>query len=55
VHNDDGMVGRVLTRREVVRLIGAGGAAALAAGAATTWPLGAVGVVRPTGERPVRR
>ena len=30
MQNDDELVGRVLTRREIVRLLGAGGAAALA-------------------------
>lgn len=33
MQHDDELVGRILTRREVVRLIGAGGAAALAIGA----------------------
>jgi len=33
MQNDDELVGRVLTRREIVRLLGAGGAAALAFGA----------------------
>ncbi len=44
MNNDDEMVGRILSRREVVQLIGAGGAAAVVGGVAATWPLGAVGL-----------
>jgi protocatechuate 3,4-dioxygenase beta subunit len=42
VHNDDGTVGRILSRRQVVQLIGAGGAAAMF-GAAAPWPVRAMG------------
>lgn len=44
MHNDDDMVGRILSRREVVQLIGAGGAAAMFGGAAAAWPLRAAGL-----------
>ena len=43
MQNDDEMVGRILSRREVVRLIGAGGAAAMFGGAAA-WPVRAGGL-----------
>jgi protocatechuate 3,4-dioxygenase beta subunit len=43
MQNDDRMVGRILGRREVVRLIGAGGAAAIFGGGAARWPALAAG------------
>jgi protocatechuate 3,4-dioxygenase beta subunit len=44
MQNDDEMVGRILSRREVVQLIGAGGAAAIFGGAAAAWPVRAAGL-----------
>ena len=44
MENDDEMVGRILSRREVVQLIGAGGAAAMFGGAAAAWPVRAAGL-----------
>lgn len=44
MQNDDEMVGRILTRREVVQLIGAGGVAAMFGGAAAVWPVRAMGL-----------
>jgi protocatechuate 3,4-dioxygenase beta subunit len=44
MQNDDEMVGRILSRREVVQLIGTGGAAVVFGGAAATWPVRAAGL-----------
>ena len=43
MQNDDELVGRILSRREVVRLIGGGGVAAMFGGAAAAWPVRADG------------
>ena len=43
MRDDDGMVGRILTRRELVRLFGAGGTLAMVGGLAGAWPVGAAG------------